>query len=275
MKKLLFIICITICSSSFSQYYYNDIIANEQSNKQYQLLKSNKIKNIKVNSYDADNQASQGFLLDQEFTPDYRKLITTSATATGAVSSLTTFYENNKVKRTDEITKGVQTKSEYVYDDKARIQSITSTSTDTALKSNSVEAHIWFYNANNQPVQMLKIKNNTDTMRIEMLLDEHGNVIEEHWKRRTINLETYYYYYNDKNQLTDIVRFNKRVQKLLPDFLFEYDTNGRINQMIQVPAGSSNYTIWQYTYNDKGLRQQEICSNKQKQLVGKVVYSYQ
>jgi hypothetical protein len=107
-----------------------------------------------------------------------------------------------------------------------------------------------------------------------MVSDEHGNIIEEHWKRKNITFETYYYYYNDKNQLTDIVRFNKRVQKLLPDFLFEYDAAGRISQMIQVPPGSSNYSIWEYHYNDKGLKLEEICSNRQKQLLGKIVYSY-
>ena len=275
MKNLLLLICVFTCTSSFSQYYYNDIIANEQSNKRYQLLKSNKIKNITVNSYDAENQASQGFSLSQEFTPDYRKLITKSTTASGSVSLLTSFYENNKVKRSDEITKGVETKSEYVYNDKALLQSITSTSTDTALKSKSIEAHVWIYNEKGQPTLMLKIKNNTDTIRIEMVLDDHGNVIEEHWKRKTVSLENYYYYYNDKNQLTDIVRFNKRAQKLLPDFLFEYDAAGRLSQMIQVPAGSSNYTIWKYTYDDKGLKQEEICSDRQKQLMGKIVYSYQ
>ena len=275
MKNLLLLICVITCTSSFSQYYYNDIIANEQSNKRYQLLKSNKIKNITVNSYDAENQASQGFSLSQEFTPDYRKLITKSTTATGSISLLSSFYENNKVKRSDEITKGVETKSEYVYNDKGLLQNITSTSTDTALKSKSVEAHVWIYNEKGQPTSMLKIKNNTDTIRIEMVLDDHGNIIEEHWKRKTVSLENYYYYYNDKNQLTDIVRFNKRAQKLLPDFLFEYDAAGRLSQMIQVPAGSSNYTIWKYTYDDKGLKQEEICSDRQKQLMGKIVYSYQ
>lgn len=269
MKFLSVTISIFFFSSSFSQYYYNDIIANNQSNRQYQLLKSNKIKKVTINSFDADNQPLQGLSLTQEFAPDYSELSTIDSSST-----LNTFYENNKVKRTSTTVKDIETITDYSYDDKGRLHSISSTSTDTALKSDAAEKHIWEYNSNDHPDYMLKIKNNTDTTRIELICDPQGNVIEEHWKKNNLSLETYYYYYNDKNLLTDIVRFNKRAQKLLPDFLFEYDANNRVSQMIQVPAGNSNYLVWHYSYNENGLKQQEICDDKQKQVVGKVVYSY-
>ena len=269
MKFLFVTISILFFSSAFSQYYFNDIIANNQSNRQYQLLKSNKIKKVTINSFDADGKSLPELSLTQEFTSDYTELSTIDSSST-----LNNFYENNKLKHTSTIVKGIETKTDYSYDDKGRLHSIISVTNDTALKSDASEMHIWKYSANDHPDYMLKIKNNTDTTRIELICDLQGNVIEEHWKKNNLSLETYYYYYNDKNLLTDIVRFNKRVQKLLPDFLFEYNADNRISQMIQVPAGNSNYLVWHYSYNENGLKQQEICADKQKQVVGKVVYTY-
>ena len=275
MKPFFFIVTLFIFSQSYTQYYYNDIIANRQSNKQYQLLKDSKIKKVKATSYDGNDQPSTGFSLEQEFSSDYKKLTTQSAITSGAASILVTYYENDKVKSSHENARGVETQTDYTYDAKGRIQIISSATTDTSVKSISTETHTWSYTDKNQPLLMLKIKNNKDTTYIEMIPDEFGNIGEERWKRKSTPFETYYYYYNNKSQLTDIVRFNKRAQKLLPDFLFEYDTLGRIKQMIQVPAVSSNYMTWSYTFNEKGLKQREICTDRQKQLLGKIEYTYQ
>ena len=87
-------------------------------------------------------------------------------------------------------------------------------------------------------------------------------------------IENYYYYYNDKNWLTDIVRYNNKAKKMLPDFLYEYDTEGRVSKMIQVIAGGTNYNIWVYTYNSLGLKEKEVCYDKKKQLLGTVEYLY-
>ena len=88
-------------------------------------------------------------------------------------------------------------------------------------------------------------------------------------------LETYYYYYDAKKQLTDIVRFNARLRKFFPDFIFEYDGVGRISQMTQVSMGSGSYIVWKYSFNDKGLKLEEAGFDKEKKLVGKMVYSYE
>jgi len=275
MKLCCIIFVMFFCSSLFSQYYYNDIVSNSQSNKQYQLFKSNKIKSVKVTSYDAQNKSMKDFSLTQDFSSDFTKSVTSSTVDSSAASTLTTFYDNNKVIGTSNFTKGIETKTDYSYDEKGRLLSIVSATTDTAFNNNATEQHIWFYNQQNHIDYMLKIKNVNDTTRIEFINDQHGNVIEEHWKKKNKSIETYYYYYNENSLLTDIVRFNKRVQKLLPDFLFEYDDLGRVIQMKQVPAGSSNYFIWKYVYNDKGLKQEETCLDKQKEPLGKMVYRYQ
>lgn len=273
--KLFIIALLTVnCSIIHAQYYYNDIVSNTQSNKQYALLKQNKIKKVTVNSFNADGSASDGFQLQQEFDMYWRKMTTTSRTITGATSILTTAYENNKVKKIEEITKGVQQKTEYTYDDAGKLKTISSTMKDTALKYQTTEVHVWQYNSNNQPERMLKIKNVKDTTLIQFIYDEKGNVAEERWSNKGLLLEIYYYYYNNKNQLTDIVRFNQKVKKMLPDFLFDYDEKGNIIEYTTIHIGNSNYNTWKYTYNTEGLKQEEICYNKQKEIVGRISYTY-
>ena len=122
---------------------------------------------------------------------------------------------------------------------------------------------------------MLKIKNRLDTTQVELIKDEQGLIVEEHWKKKNRKLETYYYYYDAKNQLTDIVRYHSRLRKLLPDYLYEYDDKGRVSQMTQVSMSSSSYIVWKYTYNEKGMKQKEAGFDKEKKLVGRIEYTYE
>ena len=121
---------------------------------------------------------------------------------------------------------------------------------------------------------MLLIKNGTDTTVIEFIKDENSLIAEEHWKKNGTVTEKYFYYYSEQGLLSDIVRFNSKAQRLLPDFLFEYDNTGTLTQFIQIPEGSDNYLIWKYIYSTNGLKQKEVCFNKQKQPVGRIEYKY-
>ena len=105
--------------------------------------------------------------------------------------------------------------------------------------------------------------------------DEHQNIIEELWLKKGRLIEHYFYYYNNKNQLTDIVRFNNKAQQMLPDFLFDYDTAGRVIQLTQIPQGSSDYIIWKYVYDERGLKIQDVLLDKRQELLGTVTYTYQ
>jgi len=275
MKLLIAVLFVLAGSKLNAQFYYNDIVSNAQSNKQYNLLKQNKIKKVTVSSTNADGTASEGFQLQQEFDMFWRKLTITSSLITGNSSVQTITYENNKVKRTEEINKGVQQKTEYTYDEAGKLLSVASSFKDTALKYQSSEQHIWKYKNTNQPEQMLKIKNGKDTTVVAFMYDDKGNVAEERWSNKGLLLEIYYYYYNDKKQLTDIVRFNQKVKKMLPDFLFDYDANGVLTEYTQIPTGANNYNTWKYTYNAQGLKQEEVCYNKQKEVVGRISYRYE
>jgi hypothetical protein len=45
--------------------------------------------------------------------------------------------------------------------------------------------------------------------------------------------------------------------------------------MTQISLSASNYLIWKYEYNDKGLKTKEIAYAKEKRLVGSIVYTYE
>ncbi|MBS1656331.1 MAG: hypothetical protein JSU05_15870, partial [Bacteroidetes bacterium] len=78
-----------------------------------------------------------------------------------------------------------------------------------------------------------------------------------------------------KNRLTDIVRYNEKLKKLLPDYMFEYSDAGQVIQKITVPANrAAGYLIWRYQYNNNGLKTKEACFDKDKQLTGKIEYVY-
>ena len=274
MKSLLSILFSIIITAANSQYYYNDLLSNTQSNKQYNLLRTNNIHHLKATSFDADNQPVKGFTLLQEFNSDFSSSTTTSGENDSTLSVLISGFANNKIISTSTSINNVETITGYTYDSLGRLFSISSSSNDTLMKVKISETHLWFYDAQGKPLRMLKIKNGTDTTNIDLSRDDQGNITEERWMKKGTLLETYYYYYNKKNQLTDIVRFNRRAQKLLPDFLFEYDDHDQVKQMIQVPAGNSNYFIWNYTYDPRGFKTEESCRDKSRNPLGNIVYSY-
>jgi hypothetical protein len=163
----------------------------------------------------------------------------------------------------------------YNYDNAGRVASINSLSKDFDGTFINAENHIWTYNEKGIPVSMLKVKNDKDTTYVSFIIDDQDNIAEERWRRNNRLTETYYYYYNPKKQLTDVVRFSRKAKAMIPDYTLDYDDNGRISEMRQTQATSANYLIWRYVYNDKGMKDKEYVFNKQKELLGKIEYSYQ
>ncbi len=275
MKKTVCLLVLCYISiAGKAQYYYNDIVAAKISQQQYLVLKNNKIRIVTATSRESNNQATENFKLEQQISPDAKTIKLYTSYPAAGTSVTTNYYDNDRMVKTIDSNTNVITTTSFQYDNSGNINSILIETNDAVMDSHSKELHEWKYEQG-KPVLMLKIKDNTDTTRIEFNLDEQGNIAQENWKRKGRVIERYYYYYNDKNQLTDIVRYNSRAKKLLPDFLFEFDANGRMTQMTQVPTGSNNYLVWKYVYNEKGLKQREVLLNKQNELVGTIEYQYQ
>ena len=271
-------ICILLlCCFSFvadGQYYYNDVIATKETNTIYAGLTSNKITQVSAVSMRYDNAPDDDFYYRKKIQNNGAVIVTESKIAAGNKSVSTASYANGRIKKIVDSSDKVLTTTTYNYSENGNLSSINMETDDDFMNSHLEEQHIWHYDEKNNPDYLLLIKNKTDTTQVTFIKDENGNIGEERWLKRGNRIETYYYYYDAHHQITDIVRFNPKAQRMLPDFLFEYNEAGIVIQVIQVSQGSSDYTVWQYIYGADGLKQKDILRNKQKELLGRIEYSY-
>jgi len=281
MKVVLFAFGLFVAiTSAKSQYYFTDIVSHRQSDYQYKQLIAAKVTHMQAVSYGKDSTTvSTTFTLEQDIIDGGKKVIAKTTLANSGTTIIENNYRNDQlITSLNSIVQPlstVVTKTAYTYSDQGEILSIVSNSLDTiASVSGFSERHIWQYNDKNKPTKMLNIKNNSDTLTVLFTYDEKGNVAEEKWFRKGQTIEKYYYYYDNDGLLTDVVRFNDRVRKLLPDFVYEYDDNANIIKMTQTIKGGTDYFIWKYTYNDKNLKATESCYTRKNELQGKVVYEY-
>jgi len=257
-----------------AQYYYKDLVVTSQTSGQWKQYRDNAVRSVRLSGSEADGQPSEGFLGQQDIASDY-SLITTHTKAVGNPDTwLFVYYspEGRPVKIQD-TSDTYRSLSEYQFNAAGDLTTLTNTSMETDNHLEDVEQHIWHYDDKDRPVSMLKIKNGSDTTYVRLVLDEKGNVAEEHASRHKYPLPTVYYYYDQNNHLTDIVRYNLKAQRLLPDYMFEYDGN-RLTSMLVVPEGSNDYQKWVYEYNEKGLKAKESCFNRKKELQGSITYEY-
>ncbi len=275
MKKLFaasFLICVSVCSAS-AQFYYRDILSNKQLLNEMAVYKENKVHTIKIRSIEEDGSESEGFFCERRISKDYKKveLFTRSS---GSGSSLFTSYFNEKglLIQTNDSSEISVSVNNYSYDAAGRISSILSSvkSSDDDFTNEILEEHIYEYDANDLPKKMIRVKNKYDSTTILFALDEHNNVSIE---KDTKNASKYYYYYDAKNRLTDVVHSNDYKEKLLPDYLFEYNAAGQLTQMTSTEEGGTDYYVWKYNY-ENGLRTREKCYSKEKRLMGTIEYEY-
>ncbi|MFY7898993.1 MAG: hypothetical protein ACOVNY_02340, partial [Chitinophagaceae bacterium] len=66
MKLVLFALCFFTITNCFSQYYFNEIVTQQQSAEQYKLLRLNKIRKITVANYDGNGEVIPKFEVNQE-----------------------------------------------------------------------------------------------------------------------------------------------------------------------------------------------------------------
>ncbi|MEP7279661.1 MAG: hypothetical protein ABI813_13510 [Bacteroidota bacterium] len=267
---------LVMCSMTITakaQYYYKDIVVTAQIGVNYRVLRDNKVTHVAVEPAALD-PAQNTVKLEQTVYPAQKMVVTYTKVPDAPESWLKSYYnEKGLLVKSVDSSANVVTTSFYEYGTNSRLFSISSNSVpvnDPAEK----EIHQWDYNSNGQPVQMVKIKDNTDTTIVSFTTDEQGNIAEEKAMRKKNNLGTTYYYYDAAHRLTDVARFNKRANRILPDYMFEYNEAQQISQMIVVPEGSADYQTWKYAYNQQGLKQKDLCYSKQKQLVANIDYTY-
>ena len=256
-----------------AQFYYMDVLTTKQTNQLYKQLRNFDTRKISATSYEGD-EMSEDFFLEQVISNDGKQITTRSASINNEVSFFFSNYVANRISHTVDSSKHATNTVDYIYDNGGRILQINSNSKDFDGTYMLTENHSWTYNDTGLPLTMLKVKNGTDTTFVAFDHDADGNVSEEKWQKKNQTIETYYYYYNAKKQLSDIVRYRAKAQKLLPDFMFEYDSEGHISQMTQTQGGIANYIVWRYTYNADGLKEKELVYSKKGELLGRIQYKY-
>ncbi|MDP4128665.1 MAG: hypothetical protein Q8918_07620 [Bacteroidota bacterium] len=258
--------------SGSSQYYYKDILLPEQTRSIWKSYVSNKVKKVNIASTERNGEPTPGFECSQTVSPDFRSITTFTQSADVQSSVLQTFYDaSGRMIKTVDTSDSYKSVSEYSYDGQGELSSIVNTSLETDNHIQATEIHHWIYAG--KAAQMIKIKNGSDTTFVNFKTDDKGRIIEEdpmHGKER---LPAVYYYYDDQGRLTDIVRYNEKAGRLLPDYIFEYNTQG-ISSMLFVPSGSNDYQKWLYEYDDRGLKTGETCYNKRKEIMAKISYAY-
>ena len=271
------IFLILLTGATNAQFYYKDVVATRQNIAQWQAYKTAHVRSARLSSFEGDGQPTEGFQIDQTVNADFSGMTTHSKT-NGATETWTfaTYSPQGLLTCITDTSDTYQSASIYQYDDRGRLLSITNTSTETDNHIKDVETHLWQYGSPSaaKPAGMLKIKNGTDTTFVTFILDEKGNIGEERAIRNKEALPSVFYYYDDSNRLTDIVRYNVKANRLLPDNIFEYNEDGRLNSLLAVQEGASSYQKWLYAYNDKGLKTKEVCYSKQRELLGRIEYQY-
>ncbi len=274
MKYLFLFLNFLLVQSLSAQFFYNDIIVNKEGNKQFERLTKLGIKKIKALNYLTDNQLAEGFFIEQAVDSVAQTLTTVTRIPNRTDAKQISYFKNNLLQKTFETNNIIEINNVFNYDANQLLTSVHSLTNDTTIDYSNAEVHFWQYNAAKKPIKMLKVKNNIDSTTVELRFDENGQVSEEHWFVKNREIEVYFYYY-DKNLLTDIVRYNPFKKKLTPEFVFEYNEQNQITQMTQFRQGGNEFFIWKYSYLPNGLKEKEICFDSNENFVGKVVYQYE
>ena len=101
-------------------------------------------------------------------------------------------------------------------------------------------------------------------------LDENKNIAIE---KNSETGDLYYYYYDAKNRLTDIVHKYQQQKKITIDYIFQYNQGNQLAQMKVAEEEGAYYFVWKYNY-EVNLRTTERCYSKEGKLLGSIEYKY-
>ena len=276
MKNISLVILILVISfSSKAQYYYKDIIGTQDINRMIKVYQDNKVVEVEATGFDGDGVKSSDFSETHRFFPRLDVLKISTRNKTSVANQYYHFDSRGLLSGIADTSSAGMSITTYTYDNNDNPVLIKNTVTDSEDSIYETELHQWFYNADGKPIRMLRIMNANDTTEVRFTLDGKGNVIEELPFVKKKNGEKVFYYYDDKSRLTDIVRFNTKARRLLPDYMFEYSANNQVVQKITTLSTIGiGYLIWRYAFDDKGLKTKEATFNRDKVMTGKIEYSY-
>jgi YD repeat-containing protein len=270
---IILLLTLMVSANLSAQYYYNDIINNKQVLAELATLKEKKINGVKVTSLEATGEATEGFTCQKKINRDFTEVeIYTSTDETYPNTFISYFTKTGLLQRTVDSSEAGATTIDYTYDAAGRLVSINSSKRFATDDDAGVvlEKHLYNYNAAGILQQLVLVKNNRDSTLLLFEADESGNIIIE---KNAKTAEVYYYYYDAKNRLTDIVHRYSYQKNLFTEYSFEYNEAGQLAKMITSEKEGAYYFTWRYDY-ENGLRINERCYSKEGRIMGSVEYKY-
>ncbi len=275
MKTVLPSLFILLATPVFGQYYYNDIVTASATTAQMKVYRDNKVQQVTARGFDASGAPSTDFSETQEVKENGALLKISRFNGMSKTVSYQRYNAQGQLISITDSSADLLDITTYSYDAAGRISQVKNENSDSAREFKQVETHNWRYSADGKPVGMWRVINGTDSTEVRFNPDENGNTGDERTYKKGIENGVIYYYYDDNKRLTDIVRYNSRLKKLLPDIMFEYDEQNRVVQRITTTSSlNMRYLIWRYVFDAKGLKTKEALFNHDKEMTGKIEYGY-
>lgn len=274
MKNILLPVTLLFPITIFCQYYYNDILDARAMGERMRNYAKQKVKTITATGYDARGAKTTDFNEWQEINAEKRTLKVTTRNGQQVNRQYFQFDNQYRLISITDSSGDIKSHTVYTYTSNSNVISIKTDTKDSLQDFSETVEHQYVYNAAGKPEKLWRIINGKDSSEYRFSMEDN-NVADEQLYRREVGLNPIYYYYDEKNRLTDIVSYNKKAKRLLPSLMFEYDESDRIIQKMTVLSSNNpDYLIWRYLYDEKGLKTKEALFNKQKELTGRIEYAY-
>lgn len=273
MKRILPLFCcfLLVAFTANAQYYYNNLVRTQLIQDQLKDYKASNTKQVNISSFDDREAPMEDFSSSIQLLQNFKTWKSTTQSWEGLSITQHSFNDQGLLVQTMDSSHNNKQITQYFYEGSQlmRLQIKSYSRGQLSLESNQTYTY-----KNNIPTQLTIIQKGYDTLNIEFVADESGKIIEEKIRKGRLLYQTYYYYYNPQGQLTDVVKYHPKSDKLLPDFVMEYHPSGKLASMLITTDDKRDYQLWKYSYNDKGLKTMDVCTGKQNRMIGKIIYQY-
>lgn len=272
LSTLLTAALLLMITGTRAQYYYQDVYNTQQTAATMAGFKANKVSFQHVKSLDANQETDNDFVCIRGMNPAYRQMrAVTQSSVSGRSVLVSSFNNSGRLNKTVDSTDNSIGTVQYQYTANGLLESIQTTSKGREDKFRMTEQRQYVYDTLGRLQRLIVKKGGLDSTIVLFKTDEAGKVTEEMAPGRA----RIYYNYDAKGRLTDVLRYHASRKRMLPDYNFEYDANGRIAQMTVINIEKGDYLIWKYSYDEKGLPDREECYGKGQELLGMIRYTYE
>ena len=214
MKNVLLTIALFSNITTFCQYYYNDITDARAIGEKMKNYIGRKVKTITATGYDARGAKTTDFNEWQEINAEKKLLKISARNAQQVTRQYYQFDDQNRLTGITDSSGDIKSTTAYNYDNNGNLILIKTSIKDSLQDFTETIEHQYQYTSGKKPEKLLRIINGKDSSEYRFTIDEKGNVVDEQLYRRGVGIDPIYYYYDEKDRLTDVVRYNKKAKKL-------------------------------------------------------------